>query len=49
MRDIYLIIFDWETNKSFKKQFDNYFDRDKFANKLKYSRKLLVIGKDDNF
>lgn len=49
MKDIYLTIFDWEKGKSFKKYFNSYFDRDKFANKLKYSYKLLVVGKDNNY
>ena len=46
MSDIYLVIFDWNSGKSFKKYFKSFYERDKFENKLKYSYKLLVVGKN---
>lgn len=41
----YLIIYNAETNKSFKKYFETEFKRDQFARKLRYSNKLSVVEK----
>lgn len=41
---IYLELIDLKTLKVFKKYFECEFDRDKFARKLKYSKKLKAIG-----
>lgn len=41
----YLEIYNIETKKIFKKYFDTEFERDKFARKLRYSKKLKVISK----
>ena len=32
-----------KTRKTFRKYFDTEFERDKFARKLKYSNKLVVL------
>lgn len=34
-----------KTRKTFRKYFDTEFERDKFANRIKYSSKLVVIEK----
>ena len=36
-------LLDLKTNKSFYKYFDTEYNRDKFINKLKYSKKIIVI------
>jgi len=41
---IYLELIDLKTLKTFKKYFKTEFDRQKFMNKLKYSKKLKVIN-----
>jgi len=41
-----LTIYDIENNKVFTKCFNSPFLRDKFKNKLKYSKKLKVIGSE---
>lgn len=41
---IYLDLIDLKTLKVFKKYFQCEFDRDKFARKLRYSKKLKVVG-----
>jgi len=43
---IYLELYDLSTNKIFKKYFECEFDRDKFERKLRYSKKLRVIGRN---
>ena len=44
MNNIYLEIYDKTTGKTFKKYFDTEFNKDKFKRKLKYSKKLQVVG-----
>lgn len=44
-----LKIYDIENNKIFDKFFNSPFLRDKFKNKLKYSKKLKVIGVSNNY
>lgn len=39
-----LIILNLENNISFAKHFDNPYLANKFKNKLKYSKKLKVVG-----
>ena len=46
---IYLKLIDLSTMKTFKKYFGCEFDRDKFERKLRYSKKIKVIGRDDNY
>jgi len=46
---IYLELLDLTTMKSFKKYFETEFDRDKFERKLRYSKKLKVIGRDETY
>lgn len=46
---IYLELLDLTTMKSFIKYFDCEYDRDKFERKLKYSKKLKVIGRDESY
>ena len=41
---IYLELIDLKTLKTFKKYFNTEYDRQKFMNKLKYSKKLKVIN-----
>lgn|GEM_PF-2703594 len=45
---IYLELIDLKTLKTFKKEFQTEFERDKFARKLRYSKKLKVIGGNNN-
>lgn len=42
---IYLELIDLKTMKVFKKKFDTEWERDKFARKLKYSKRIKVVGK----
>ena len=44
MNNIYLELIDLTTMKSFKKYFKTEYDRQKFMNKIKYSKKLKVIN-----
>lgn len=46
---IYLELLDLATMKTFKKYFETEFDRDKFERKLRYSKKLKVIGRDETY
>lgn len=41
----YLELYVIDTKKVFKKYFDTEFERDKFARKLRYSKKLIAISK----
>ena len=41
--ELYLIIYNVETNTEFKKHFKCEFDMDKFRRKLTYSSKLFVV------
>ena len=41
---IYLDLIDLKTMKVFRKEFSTEWDRDKFARKLKYSKKIKVVG-----
>ena len=45
---IYLVLFDRETNKEFKKYFKCEFEKEKFKRKLKFSKKLVIIDENDN-
>jgi hypothetical protein len=42
---IYLDLIDLKTLKVFRKEFATEWDRDKFARKLRYSKKLKVVGR----
>lgn len=44
MNKIYLELIDLTTMKSFKKYFNTEYDRQKFMNKIKYSKKLKIIN-----
>ena len=44
---IYLDLIDLTTKKIFRKKFDTEWERDKFARKLRYSKKLKVIGRSE--
>jgi hypothetical protein len=46
---IYLELIDLKTMKTFKKYFDTEFERDKFIRKLRYSNKISVIGKGEEY
>lgn len=46
---IYLELLNVETMKTFIKYFDTEFERDKFERKLRYSKKLKVIGRDETY
>lgn len=41
---IYLELIDLKTLKTFKKYFNTEYDRQKFMNKIKYSKKLKIIN-----
>lgn len=41
----YLRLYVIKTKKVFNKYFSTEFERDKFARKLKYSKKLIVLSK----
>lgn len=41
---IYLELIDLKTLKIFRKEFSTEWERDKFARKLRYSKKLKVVG-----
>lgn len=41
---IYLELIDLKTMKIFKKEFPTEWERDKFARKLRYSKKIKVVG-----
>ena len=43
MDDLYLILYDKENKREFKKHFDTEFEMDKFILKLHYSKKLYII------
>lgn len=45
---IYLELIDLKTLKTFIKEFDTEWERDKFARKLKYSKKIKVIGRGES-
>lgn len=47
MNKIYLLLYDLETGKTFKKYFDTEFERDKFRRKLKYSKRIKVVLTND--
>ena len=40
---LYLVLFDVDHRKQFRKYFDTEFEMDKFIRKLRYSKKLTVI------
>lgn len=44
MNSIYLELIDLRTMKSFKKYFETEYDRQKFMNKIKYSKHLKIIN-----
>lgn len=46
-RNIYLDLLDLKTLKTFRKYFKTEFERDKFARKLEYSKKLKVLNRKD--
>ena len=41
---IYLDLIDLKTMKVFRKEFPTEWSRDKFARKLKYSKRIKVVG-----
>ena len=43
-RKITLKLIDLKTLKTFEKEFETEFERDKFKRKLKYSRKIKVVN-----
>ena len=40
---LYLVLFDVDHKKQFRKYFDTEFEMDKFIRKLRYSNKLTVV------
>ena len=48
---IYLVLYDISTRKSFKKYFETEHQKDKFKNKLRYSKKLIVLkdNREDSY
>lgn len=47
--EIYLILIDLTIMKIFKKYFETEFERDKYKRKLKYSKKIKVVGSYPNY
>ena len=43
MNKIYLLLYNRETHKQFFKYFTSEYEKDKFKNKLRFSKKLMVI------
>lgn len=43
MGKIKILLLDITTNKKFYKEFETEFERDKFINKLKYSKKIILL------
>lgn len=43
MKDIYLVIYDYSSDKYFKKYFESEYEKDKFKNRLRFSKKLVVV------
>ena len=41
--ELYLILFNWKYNKSWKKYFSCEFDMDKFIRKIKYVSDISII------
>lgn len=41
--EIYLVLLDLKTMKTFKKYFKTEFERDKFIRKLRYSNRIKVV------
>lgn len=46
---IYLDLYVIKTEKTFRKYFDTEFERDKFRRKLKYSKRIKVVGSDEKW
>jgi hypothetical protein len=46
---IYLDLLNLDNMKVFRKYFDTEFDRDKFERKLRYSKRIKVIGRDESY
>lgn len=40
---IYLLLYNRETHKQFFKYFSSEYEKDKFKNKLRFSKKLMII------
>lgn len=45
--NIYLVLHDLTTDKTFTKYFETEYEKDKFRKKLRYSKKLMVL-RDSN-
>lgn len=45
--NIFLRLYNLETNKEFVKHFETEFEKQKFKIKLKYSRKLIIVEEND--
>ena len=43
MKNIYLVIYDYSADRHFKKYFESEYEKDKFVNKLRFSKKLVVV------
>ena len=44
--NVYLILLDKKTNKTFTKYFKCEFDKEKFKRKLRYSKNLIKLGEN---
>lgn len=45
--NIFLRLYDLNTNKEFVKHFETEFEKEKFKRKLKFSRKLMIVEEND--
>ena len=48
VNNIFLVIYNIETNKTFIKYFDDKFEKNKMKNKIKWSKKLFIIEDSDD-
>ena len=46
-KNIFLRLYDLQSNKEFVKHFDTESQKDRFKNKLKHSRKLMIVEEND--
>ena len=46
-KNIFLRLYDLQSNKEFVKHFDTESQKDRFKNKLKHSRRLMIVDEND--
>lgn len=48
VNNIFLVIYNIETNKTFIKYFNDKYEKNKMKNKIKWSKKLFIIEDSDD-